>query len=165
MKPMMMVMMKMLTYWDPYPHISAAITHPAKPRRLAAPVYCSDHPDDDKYTQYKLYKHTANIQTALAEGSSHKAWSQFIDIFMPILLSSFAKGTFVFSAGVFVFSTGVFVFSTSVFVFSVCVFVFSRGVFVFEAMKAWVSGAASAYFSLKCLCSWTLLCQGWASLL
>ena len=74
MKPMMMVMMKMLTYWDPYPHISAAITHPAKPRRLAAPVYCSDHPDDDDmYTQHTLYKDTANIQTAFAEGSSQKA--------------------------------------------------------------------------------------------
>ena len=29
------------------------------------------------------------------------------------------------------------------------------GVFVFKAMKGWVSGAASAYFSLKCFLSWT----------
>ena len=70
MKLMMMVMMKMITYWDPYPHISAAITHPAKPRRLAAPVYYSDHPDDDKYTQYTLYKDTANIRTALDDSAS-----------------------------------------------------------------------------------------------
>ena len=65
-------------------------------------------------------------------------------------------GVFVFSTGVFVFSTVLFVFSKKIFVFPTGVFVFPTGVFVFEAMKPWVSGAASAYFSLKCFLSWTL---------
>ena len=45
-KPIITVMMKAITLWDPYPHISEAITHPAKPRRLAAPVCYSDDADD-----------------------------------------------------------------------------------------------------------------------